>query len=106
VSIGTQQRISRHVLEDPPSGEVIDAGVGSCVRVRFRRCVGGSRWRVTDRPAHLVPIEESGHDFVFLVFDPVASGSADSSGALRLVRQRTGRPDSAEVRHLTLVVTD
>lgn len=106
MSIQTPQQISRHVLEDPPSGEVIDAGVGSCVRLSFRRRVGGSRWQVADRPAHLVPIEENGHDFAFLVFGPEGSPGGGAGGTLRLVRQRTGRPESPEVRHLTVVVTD
>lgn len=105
MSVGQQQRISRHVLEDPASGQVIDAGVGSCVRVSFRRHLGDSRWQVLDRPAHLVPIEENGHDFAFLVFGPEQPALGPVGSTLRLVRQRSGRPDSSEVRCLTVTVS-
>lgn len=103
--IETPRRISRHVLEEPASGQVIDAHVGSCVRLSFRRRVGGSHWRVTVRPTHLVPIEDDGHDFVFLVFDPEASDPGVAGSTLRLVRQRTGSTDPTEVRSLTVTVT-
>lgn len=101
MSITTSQRISRHVLEDPPSGLVVDAEVGSCVQLIFRRRAGTSRWQVADRPAHVVPIEETGHEFVFLLFPPARGDSS----VLRLVRRRTGASDSSEVRDLTLTVT-
>ncbi|WP_244930656.1 hypothetical protein [Nocardioides sp. W7] len=102
MSIATKQRISHHVLEDPASGQVIDAGVGSCVQLVFRRRLGASRWHVAERPSYLVPIEDDGHVFSFLVFGSEELTTAE--GTLRLVRQRSGRPDSAEVRCLTLTV--
>ncbi|WP_182525078.1 hypothetical protein [Nocardioides dongkuii] len=98
----TTHQVTHHVVKDPASGEVISADVGSWVRLSFRRRLGLSRWRVADRPAHLVPIEENGHDFSFLVFGP---GRADATaGMLRMVRERDGRPGSAEVRSLTLTI--
>lgn len=105
MSIGTKQRISRHVLEDPVSGQVIDAGVGSCVQLSFRRRLGASRWQIVDRPSHLVPIEDNGHEFAFLVFGPEEPELGPGGSTLRLVRQRSGRPDSPEVRCLTVTIS-
>ena len=106
MSVATQQqRISRHVLEDPVTGQVVDAGIGSCVRVSFRRGIGDSRWQVAQRPPHLVPIEENGHDFSFLVFEPSGADQGPADRTLRLERRRTGRPDSPEVRFLTVTVS-
>jgi len=100
-----QQRISRHVLKDPATGQVVDAGVGSWVQVSFRRGIGASRWRVAERPPYLVPIEENGHDFSFLVFGPSGPDQGPSARTLRLERRRTGRPDAPEVRCLTVTVS-
>jgi hypothetical protein len=105
VSFTISQRISRHVLEDPVTGQVVDAGVGSCLRVSFRRGLGTSRWRVADRPSYLVPLEEGDHDFSFLVFEPSGSEPGPADRTLRLVRQRVDRPDTAEVRCLTVTVS-
>lgn len=104
MSIATKQRITRHVLEEPASGQVIDADVGSCVRLSFRRPLGDSRWRIADRPSHLVPIEENGHAFEFLVFSPERPDAGPLGSTLRLVRQRSGRPGTLEVRCLTVTV--
>ncbi|HTW16187.1 MAG TPA: hypothetical protein VMF51_13715 [Nocardioides sp.] len=103
MSIATKQLISHHVLEDPASGQAVDARVGDCVQLVFRRRLGASRWRVAQRPSYLVPIEDDGHVFSFLVFG--SAELASSGDTVRMERQRSGRPDSVEVRLLDVAVT-
>lgn len=89
-----------HVLTEPVSGQVIDLPVGACLELQFRRPrLGLSAWHVEDRPSHLVPLQDTGHGFRFLVF------SGTGAGALRLVRRRTERAELCEVRDLTVLVS-
>lgn len=93
-----------HVVTNPEPGQVVRLVAGSRLELRFaRRGLGTSRWRVEDRPGHLVPLtsgSEGGHDFQFLVF-----GREDSRPQpLRLVRYRPDRVGDAEVRDLMVVV--
>ena len=91
-----------HVLTEPASGQVIDLPVGACLELKFRRPrLGLSQWHVEDRPPHLVPLQDTGHGFRFLVF----GGSEGGAGALRLVRRRTERAELCEVRDLTVLVS-
>lgn len=104
MSVATQQRITSQVLDDPVTGQVVEATVGSCVRLRLRRSLGSSRWQVAERPSYLVPIEGEGHDLVFLVFGPPDDAGPGAGTTLRLVRHRSGRPEAPDVRCLTVVV--
>jgi hypothetical protein len=88
-----------HVVRDPQPGDEVTVPAGARLVVRFRRRgLGLSRWQVLDRPGHLVPLEESDHGFLFLVFE----GGDDRP--LRLVRRRVDRADRGEVRDLTVRV--
>lgn len=92
----------QHVLTEPASGEIIDLPVGACLEVKFRRPrMGLTKWHVEDRPSHLVPLEDTGHGFRFLVF----GGHEGGTGALRLVRRHTERAETREVRDLTVLVS-
>ncbi len=104
MTVATQQRIPPLVLDDPVTGQVVEAPVGSCLRLRLRRSLGASRWQVAERPSYLVPIEGGGHDLVFLVFGPPEGDGPGVGATLRLVRHLSGRPDSPDVRELTVVV--
>lgn len=89
------------ILRDPRPGQLVRIPPGSRLEVRFRRRgLGLSRWRVGDRPGHLVPLVEGDHGFEFLVF----RGDGDGPQPLRLVRSRVDRPGSREVRDLMVLV--
>ena len=90
-----------HVLQDPQPGHVLTVSPGTRIAVKFRRRgLGLSRWHLVDRPAHLLPLEEGDHGFVFLVF-----GDAENAERpLRLVRSRVDRAGTDEIRDLTVLV--
>jgi len=95
-------RFTSHTLQDPQAGQVLRVEPGTRLAVRFRRRgLGLSRWQVIDRPAHLVPLEEGDHGFLFLVF----GGDRTGEQPLRLVRRRVDRAGSDEVRDLTVLVS-
>jgi hypothetical protein len=91
-----------HVIQDPQPGQHVIVPAGARLAVRFRRRgLGLSRWQVVDRPGNLLPLEEGPHGFLFLVFDPDATGDQP----LRLVRRRVDRAGPGEVRDLTVRVS-
>jgi hypothetical protein len=91
-----------HVVHDPQPGQQLTVPAGCRLAVKFRRRgLGLSRWEVLDRPGNLLPLEESPHGFLFLVFDPEATGEQP----LRLVRRRVDRADPGEVRDLVVRVS-
>lgn len=78
------------VVRDPRPGQVVECPVASCVEVRFTPGLV-SRWRIKERPGHLVPISQGDHHFTFVVF---AGRSNSEYGPLRLVRLRSDRADT------------
>ena len=98
----TSRRTTVHVVQDPQPGLNLAVPAGCRLAVKFRRRgLGLSRWQVLDRPGYLLPLEESPHGFLFLVFD--ADTTEDQP--LRLVRQRVDRSGPGEVRDLTVRVS-
>jgi hypothetical protein len=91
-----------HVVHDPHPGQQLTVPAGSRLAVKFRRRgLGLSRWEVLDRPGNLLPLEESPHGFLFLVFD-----AEETDGQpLRLVRRRVDRSEPGEVRDLVVRVS-
>ena len=85
------------VLRDPSHGHVVTVPTGSQLAVRFPAGLGISRWRIADRPGHLVPINEGHHEFLFVVF------GTDEPLPLRLVRYRADGEEHVEERHLYVV---
>lgn len=89
-----------HIVHDPQPGHELTVPPGTRLALRFRRRgLGLSRWEVLDRPGHLVPLEETPHGFLFLVFD-----AAGDDRPLRLMRRRVDRAETGEVRDLTVRV--
>lgn len=97
----TMKAATTQVLQDPQPGHVLTVSPGTRLAVKFRRRgLGLSRWHLVDRPAHLLPLEEGDHGFVFLVFGV----DADDQRPLRLVRRRVDRAGADEVRDLVVLV--
>ena len=91
-----------HVVHDPHPGQQLTVPAGCRLAVKFRRRgLGLSRWEVLDRPGNLLPLEESPHGFLFLVFE--AEGTATQP--LRLIRRRVDRSGAGEVRDLVVRVS-
>jgi hypothetical protein len=94
-----------HVLSDPKSGDVVQLPAGTHLQLTFRRRgLGSNEWRVAERPAHLMPLREVGADLQFLVFSSALCSAGGVERPLRLVRRRTDRPDTTEVRDVTVLV--
>jgi hypothetical protein len=86
------------VISDPQPGTIVELARGSQLAVRFRRCLGPSRWHVAGLPGHLLVLADAGHEFQFLVF-----GSDDGSAPLRFERRHPEREMSHEVCEVLVV---
>ncbi len=86
------------VVTDPRPGTIVELAPGSQLAVRFRRCLGPSRWHVAGLPGHLLVLADGGHDFQLLVFD-----SEDGTEPLRFERRHPDREMSHEVCELLVV---
>jgi hypothetical protein len=86
------------VISDPRPGTIVELSPGSQVAVKFRRCLGPSRWHVAGLPGHLLVLEDGGHEFQFLVF-----GCDDGTVPLRFERRHPEREMSHEVCELLVV---
>lgn len=82
------------VVSDPRPDQVVECPVASCLEVRFQTRLA-SRWRIEERPGHLVPISEGDHHFTFMVF----AGQRELR-PLRLVRYRSDGERDVEERSL------
>ena len=85
----------------PPPGTVVGLAPGSRLRLRLRSGLGPSRWFVTERPGHLLPLGAEGAEgaeLTFLVF-------AGAPGTLRLERRHPRSGAVREVCEVQVVVS-
>ena len=86
------------VVTDPRPGTIVELAPGSQLAVKFRRCLGPSRWYVAALPGHLLVLSDGGHEFQFLVF-----GSDDGTEPLRFERRHPERDISHDVSEVLVV---
>jgi hypothetical protein len=90
------------VLTHPHPGTVVELAPGSQLAVKFRRCLGPSRWHIAGLPGHLLVLDDRGHEFQLLVFGAV-NDSQDGTAPIRFERRHPEREIAHEVCELLVV---
>lgn len=94
-----QDRPTKQVsLIDPSPREVVHLSPGTKLEVVFTGSGLVSRWRLEERPGHLVLLNRTRHSFTFLVF-------AGDDDVAPLVLRRTGRSGADELYAIQVVTT-
>ena len=89
------------VVKAPVAGQPLRVRPGEAVELRLRRSARGNRWRVAEKPDHLLDLTEDGtYGVRFLVFH-----APDSAGrhAIRLELRPPGSSRPTAVRQLDIV---